>query len=102
MLLLAHAGAFLPLAHRPHHETLKAYVRKLSTLVLEVVESGGMRAQEAKTHGEASAAAMVELLRQAAAAAAAAASPANAANSLPPPHSPNRNRSWTSPARATS
>eukprot|EP00887_Chlorella_sp_A99_P001191 scaffold14.g1191.t1 len=26
---------------RPHHETMKAYVRKLSALVLEVVEDGG-------------------------------------------------------------
>ena len=40
-------------ARSPHHETLKAYVRKLSGLVLEVVESGGvLTAQEARAQGE--------------------------------------------------
>lgn len=28
-------------ARRPHHETLKAYIRKLSALALEVVQAGG-------------------------------------------------------------
>lgn len=31
-----------PPSCRPHHETLKAYVRKLSALALEVVQSGGV------------------------------------------------------------
>ena len=40
--------------HRPHHETLKAYIRKLSALALEVVQSGGAleAAGGAKAQGE--------------------------------------------------
>ena len=46
------------LGRRPHHETLKAYIRKLSMLVLEVVESGGqVSAKAAKAQGEVRAAA---------------------------------------------
>ena len=38
---------------RPHHETLKAYIRKLSALVLEVVQQGGKLEQAgAKAQGE--------------------------------------------------
>lgn len=38
---------------RPHHETLKAYIRKLSTLALEVVQSGGvLEGGAAKAQGE--------------------------------------------------
>jgi hypothetical protein len=36
---------------RPHHETLKAYVRKLSALALEVVQQGGTLEQQAAAAG---------------------------------------------------
>ena len=38
-------------ACRPHHETLKAYVRKLSALALEVVQLGGTPEQAAAAAG---------------------------------------------------
>ena len=38
---------------RPHHETLKAYARKLSALALELVENGGtLEGAGAKAQGE--------------------------------------------------
>ena len=45
-------AALLP-RRRPHHETLKAYIRKLSALALEVVQTGGsLEAGGAKAQGE--------------------------------------------------